>query len=454
MALLMPGMAEYVRERLELSAKLAAILEKLRERFSQAQNICLCQTWLGADGSEPINPSSVEVTLWADPRLAIVFDPLFQELRIKSCAGPVFFRNSMPGKVWRSGAVQIVQNLRILPPTLHPRSQLSEEALDRLAEALYIPIYDLDRPAKGQICVLEVLLSTRATEGVADVISFIGSMLTALRLSLANPVQQPVRRSVLCGRRARAPDSDGEEDAPSASAQAARAQAQAQVAAEAQAQAAARAHQAAGAGALQPHAQAQGAAGEPQAPVRLPDPRLAPAQVAAPCGMGHCGAGVAGGRPGATADALVAAAAASLRPSSGPAAPTVSEQPTLPASPSPERLPRPSDPSGAAGPAQGVVAVGPGAGSDADAAATGTSPAPRKVRKVVDGPMQRIKSLMSVAALSDGTEPEEDEEADADVSAQPAGPPGVLERLADAAAVAEVTVTQGLDRECRRQTAA
>lgn len=33
----------------------------------------------------------------------------------------------MPGKVWRSGAVQIVQNLRILPPTLHPRSQLSGE---------------------------------------------------------------------------------------------------------------------------------------------------------------------------------------------------------------------------------------------------------------------------------------------------------------------------------------
>ncbi|PNH05743.1 hypothetical protein TSOC_007971, partial [Tetrabaena socialis] len=44
---------------------------------------------------------------------------------MKSCQGPVFFRNSMPGKVWRSGAVQIVQNLRILPPTLHPRSQLS-----------------------------------------------------------------------------------------------------------------------------------------------------------------------------------------------------------------------------------------------------------------------------------------------------------------------------------------
>ncbi len=43
------------------------------------------QTWLGADGGEvgPFTPQGLEVTLWADPKLAVVMDPLFQDLRNK-----------------------------------------------------------------------------------------------------------------------------------------------------------------------------------------------------------------------------------------------------------------------------------------------------------------------------------------------------------------------------------
>lgn len=45
----------------------------------------------------------------------------------RSSQQPVFFSNSMPAKVWRSGALQIVQNIKVLPPSLHPRSQLTGE---------------------------------------------------------------------------------------------------------------------------------------------------------------------------------------------------------------------------------------------------------------------------------------------------------------------------------------
>lgn len=39
-------------------------------------------------------------------------------------------------------AVQVVQNLRLVPPSMHPRSFLSDAALEQLGEAIYIPVYD------------------------------------------------------------------------------------------------------------------------------------------------------------------------------------------------------------------------------------------------------------------------------------------------------------------------
>ena len=38
-----------IQWKIELSAKLAAILERLRERFSKSQNVCLCQARLALD---------------------------------------------------------------------------------------------------------------------------------------------------------------------------------------------------------------------------------------------------------------------------------------------------------------------------------------------------------------------------------------------------------------------
>eukprot|EP00198_Chlamydomonas_reinhardtii_P004250 XP_001693586.1 predicted protein [Chlamydomonas reinhardtii] len=327
----------------------------------------------------------------------------------------------MPGKVWRSGAVQIVQNLRILPPTLHPRSQLSEEALERLAEALYIPIYDLARPLKGQVCVLEVLLSTRATEAmlVADVISFIGSLLTALNLSLANPIQPPIRRSVLCGRRARAPDSDGEGSDGE------------------------RPGSGRGAGSGKPAAapkpplppQAAGAAGQAGgsgAPTSTPPPQPPPQQA----GTVACGAAAGAG-----------VTARGCCPATGPA---TSEQPTLPASPSPERLGRSSEVSAAAGgapsaqpgaaAAEGVQAEVEQQAEQEDGAAVSALRMPRKVRKVLDGAMQRSKSVVSVAALSHGMADEDEEEEEEERLAEAAAAAARAAQAAAAAAAAAVVV--------------
>lgn len=206
-----------------LVQKLGLLFQAVSHKFVTKSSICLCQAWLAATSSAAGGGNGDTATgdfALYSPQPAIVGDPLFSALRLKSSQQPVKHSNSMPGKVWRSGAVQIVQNVRILPPSLHPRSQLTEEALELLSEALYIPIYDLARPHKGQVCILEVLLSSRSTETmlVAEFISFVGSVLTPLELSLSNPIPQPIKRSVLTGRRPRAPsaDSDLEEEAAAA----------------------------------------------------------------------------------------------------------------------------------------------------------------------------------------------------------------------------------------------
>lgn len=90
----------------------------------------------------------------------------------------------MPGRVFKSGCVQVVQNLRVLPSCLHPRSRLDNELADRLGEALYLPVYDLTSPQSGPLAVLEALLSKDAADTmlVANLMSFLGSQLAALQV--------------------------------------------------------------------------------------------------------------------------------------------------------------------------------------------------------------------------------------------------------------------------------
>lgn len=163
------------------------------------------------DGSQPY--AQVEFTLQAEPHVALVSDARFQEFRMRSCHAPLQFKNSVCGRVFRTGACQILQNLRLVPPTMHPRSYLKEELLDSVSEVLYIPVYDQLRPGVGPVTVLEALLAAHSPHAItsADLLSFVSAGLGSLQLSVSNPLPQPVKRSALCGRRARAPvDSDSD----------------------------------------------------------------------------------------------------------------------------------------------------------------------------------------------------------------------------------------------------
>jgi hypothetical protein len=120
----------------------------------------------------------------------------------------------MPGRVLRSGCVQVVQNLRIIPAVLHPRCRLPDALAGEVGEVVYVPVYDTQRPHAGPVAVLEALLSARASDSmmVASFISVAGSVLASLQLSLSNPLPQPVCRSKLEGRKPRPVHDDSAED--------------------------------------------------------------------------------------------------------------------------------------------------------------------------------------------------------------------------------------------------
>lgn len=92
----------------------------------------------------------------------------------------------MPGRVLRSGCVQVVQNMHIIPGVLHPRCRLTEAAAAAVGEVVYVPVYDLHAPAAGPVAVLEALLSSRASDSmlVASFISAAGHALEAAQVRM------------------------------------------------------------------------------------------------------------------------------------------------------------------------------------------------------------------------------------------------------------------------------
>jgi hypothetical protein len=104
-----------------------------------------------------------------------------QRLRIAccSCQGVQDCYFGMPGRVWQTGSVQVVQNIGIIPPSIHPRCALQEAQLEAAAEVCYIPVYDICRPNDGPAAVFECILSSTAADTmlVATLISYIGTVL-------------------------------------------------------------------------------------------------------------------------------------------------------------------------------------------------------------------------------------------------------------------------------------
>lgn len=305
--------------------------------------------------------------------------------------------------------------------------------------------------------MLEVLLSTRATEAmlVADVISTISVLLTERNLSLANPVHQPVRRSVLCGRRARAPDSDGEASDDEAGASGSGGNKQRRGSGPEAAGTCGQQQQrqvvcgASGSGnGSETHASgpptqdAQGAEGGVQPQVA----GCCAAQAActtegavASTGQAETGAAVEdsaalctvgagtiddggegrsttekagstseeGGGDGGTAAGPLPVAACGA--AAEVVAPTCSEQPTLPASPSHERVTGVGELVAAAA-GSTVTTTAAGCGAESVSGGEGSPRVLRKRWRVVETAMLRSKSVASVAALSDGLAADDDDE--------------------------------------------
>lgn len=184
-----------------LRVKLQQALVALASKLEPSQNMGVLQVWRPKTAPQPV--SWQEQQLYVDPELYLMGDACFAPFRLLSCQSRQFGHQGMPGRVLRSGCVQVVQNLRIIPDVLHPRSKLSEAVADEVGEVVYVPVFDTTRPHVGPVAVLEALLLARATDSmlVANFISVAGSALAALQLSLSNPLPQPVRRSRLEGRK-------------------------------------------------------------------------------------------------------------------------------------------------------------------------------------------------------------------------------------------------------------
>lgn len=132
---------------------------------------------------------------------------------------PLGFNDGLPARVWRSGAVQLVQSPPIMPPAMHPRCQLDDDTLRRIASVLYMPVFDPSGSTgrAGAVAVLEVFTVAGASDGMldADAISYASEVLGAAGLSVSDPRPLPPRRSTLAGRRARPPASEADLVQPS-----------------------------------------------------------------------------------------------------------------------------------------------------------------------------------------------------------------------------------------------
>lgn len=125
----------------------------------------------------------------------------------RSCSAPLAFSKGLAPRVARSGSVQVVQSLRIIPPSMHPRAALCAGAMSRVSEVLYLPLFDSSRAGHGPVAVLEAFMSVRSVAPCqpADLISYVASAASDLGMSVHTPeAEEPVEAmSMLRGRRAR-----------------------------------------------------------------------------------------------------------------------------------------------------------------------------------------------------------------------------------------------------------
>lgn len=172
--------------------KLHRLISTLQSRFCPG-SLALVQVWASCIGTtwKGISKAQLDSVVMHTPDQPYSMeDAALQDFRTNSYQqGITGSALGMIGKVWSSGALQVVQNVAIIPRTVHPRNKLEASASKLIAELVYIPIYDLTAPASGVVAILEVIVSASAVETmiVAAVISNVSTILEELQLSLSKP---------------------------------------------------------------------------------------------------------------------------------------------------------------------------------------------------------------------------------------------------------------------------
>lgn len=153
-----------------------------------ARNLAVAQIWTYL----PVLTEGKQI-LKAE-QLCLLGDPELQNFHAACCQEGVTVSQLGPmGKVWESGAVQVVQCADSLSPEMHPCNRLPGEMSRRIAECIYVPLYDgTGTVSQGVLAVVELLIRRHSDEYmvVANAISCLTHLMEALQLSLCNPHQQ------------------------------------------------------------------------------------------------------------------------------------------------------------------------------------------------------------------------------------------------------------------------
>lgn len=170
-----------------VAPKLAQMLQLLQQK-EVATSFSIAQIWtylpVLTEGRQILKAE--QLCLLGDPELQHFHAACTQEGVTVSQLGPM-------GKVWESGAVQVVQCAESLSEETHPRNRLPGELSRRIAECIYVPVYDrTGQVSQGVLAVVELLVQAQAHDPmvVANAISCLTHVMEALQLSISNPHQQ------------------------------------------------------------------------------------------------------------------------------------------------------------------------------------------------------------------------------------------------------------------------
>lgn len=165
-----------------IGRRLKKILALLKAKHGES--IFLSTVWVCKSAPD----MSLEFSM--DPDLAIVSSNAAQwyaQLKSTGCK----LSTGLAAHAAASGAVQIVQNVNGLSDHGYPGCCIRDANLDHMDAFVYIPLYDLRRPAEPPVAILETIFTAPAGHifSLADFISFLDGTLLQFQCSLYGPTR-------------------------------------------------------------------------------------------------------------------------------------------------------------------------------------------------------------------------------------------------------------------------